>query len=818
MKRIYCDTETVGLHGPIVIIQYAIDDGPIIIHNVWKENVLDTMKLIEELMDGCFIGFNIAFELFHLNQTYNTLSLLDGYDYPDIQKYAIAEEKARLGVCLKPKSALDLMLHARKGPYQSTMEREDIRIKKIPSILAEKLCDELDNRIKFKDIYFARKADKKARWKVFDIKDDDGVVIPDFRDLVLTFAPSSALKALAGDALGYTDITVFSDVELPSSAMPVEYGYAPFATAVGKPGDWAGGWPNVISEHIIHWGYNTLARQYAEDDVKYTRELHYYFSMLACGHAENMARSIARGNTIVAPGNMTLLPGGDNDSILACMVGAIRWRGYEIDIPKIKVLKQIAEEKQEKSEYNFNSTGVCRKYLDPVLTPTEKLVMHSGDGISTKGIILEEIAKWKTAVVHDDCNGMGCPGCNNGFVNSDEMHPAAVRAKEILDYRHAGMEIQLYNKLLLAGRFHASFNVIGTLSGRMSGSDGLNPQGINRSLAVRECFPLAGSDMVLTGGDFSGFEICLMDAVYGDPELRKDILTKRPCVKCTKKGAISPNCGECKGTGQEGTKIHALFGQFLFPPMTYDQIYATKGLPGDQDKYGRSKNGVFALAYGGEGFTLTTRVGVPTEVADAAYQGWITKYKVWGQARAKIFDMFCSMRQPGGLGSKVEWADPADYIESMRGFRRYFTLENRICKTLFAIAEDPPTSWTKYKIKVMRRDREQTPAGALRSALFGAAFAIQAANMRAAANHVIQASGAEITKDLQCKIWELQPHGVAKWHVVPMNIHDEIMNPCLPEVVPNIQPIIDTYICELIKQVPLAGIEWGNDLKSWADK
>ena len=47
------------------------------------------------------------------------------------------------------------------------------------------------------------------------------------------------------------------------------------------------------------------------------------------------------------------------------------------------------------------------------------------------------------------------------------------------------------------------------------------------------------------------------------------------------------------------------------------------------------------------------------------------------------------MRQPGGIGSKVEWHEPADFVESMLGFRRYFTLENRICKTLFDLADDP---------------------------------------------------------------------------------------------------------------------------------
>ncbi len=816
MKRIYCDTETCGFHGPIVLIQYAIDDGPIILHNVWRSTALETMKLIEELMDGCFIGFNIAFELFHLNQTYNTLNLLPADEEPDILAYALAEEKARMGLCVKPKMALDLMLHARKGPYQSTMDREDVRIKKIPTVLAEKLAAELDKRIKLKDIYFARKSDKKKRWGIYDVTDDLGDVIPEFKDLVLKFAPSSALKALAADALGYEDVTVFKDIELAEGLMPEEFGFAPFALAVGTPENWNGAWPSVIKEHIIHWGYNTLAREYARDDVVYTRQLHIFFSCLVQGLDEENARTAARLNVTAG---LTLIEGGDNDSTLAAMVGAIRWHGYKIDVPKLQKLRDEAVKVQDSGVANFGSPEVCRRYLAQVLSETELLVMRRNDKVSTKGVILEEIAKWKKEELCAKCEGIGCVACDNtGTIKSEERHPAAHRAQEILDYRHAGKEIELFDKLLRAGRFHASFNVIGALSGRMSGSDGLNPQGIKRTKEVRSCFPLADEGYNLTGGDWAGFEICLMDAVYNDPELRSIIISTHDCKKCKKKGSIQPGCGDCKGTGQERTKVHALFGTFLFPPMTYDQVYDTKGLPGDQDKYGRAKNGVFAMAYGGEGFTLTQRVGVPQAVADEAYAGWVRRFKVWGEARRKIFDMFCSMRQPGGLGSKVEWAEPADYIESMRGFRRYFTLENAICKALFQIAEEPPHDWTKYKIKVVRRDREQTPSGAIRSALFGAAFAVQAGNMRAAANHVIQASGAEINKDLQCKIWELQPSGVAAFRVIPANIHDEIMNPALPELKPTIQQIVQSYVKSVQSDVPLAEIEWSNELKTWADK
>ena len=66
------------------------------------------------------------------------------------------------GPCVKPVSALDLMLHCRKGPYQSLMAREDIRIKRVPSALAYALANELEGRIQLDNIYFARSADPNA--------------------------------------------------------------------------------------------------------------------------------------------------------------------------------------------------------------------------------------------------------------------------------------------------------------------------------------------------------------------------------------------------------------------------------------------------------------------------------------------------------------------------------------------------------------------------------------------------------------------------------------------------------------------------------
>jgi hypothetical protein len=799
-----------------VLLQWARNDGPITLHSIFKSRVGETLDLIEEFCfeDDGVTGFNLVYDWFHLCQTYTTLSLLKAdYDSDCIPEdrivdYAYAEKDARDGLCLKPVTCFDIMLHARKGPYQTLMDREDVTVKKVPTAIAWELAKELTKRIPLPDVYFARRLDSSIRWQVRDIYDDFGDIISDFKDVVLAFAPSSALKALAGDALKIKqeDIMFYTDVELPAKAYPIEDGFAPFALApyfekkhdrriLRQPNetDWFGKWPSVIQMHINHWSYNAMARKYGSDDVDYTRRLYEHF------------------------GSPTP---GDDDSILACMVGAIRWRGFQLNIPAISALKDGCEKELAAmtEKINFNSVEVCRKYLEQVLGETEKLVLKVNDKISTKGIILEEIAKWKQEIVHDECQGQGCDKCAGGLLQSEVVHPAATRAQEILDARHAKKEIELYEKLLIAGRFHASFTIIGTLSSRMAGSDGLNPQGIKRSKEVRACFILAWPGMTLNGGDFDSFEVGLADAQYGDPVLHKDLTTLHDCFKCKTKGTINPDCDDCHGTGKEKTKIHGLFGTFLFPPMTYEQILLTKGLPGEKDKYTRSKNGVFCMLYGGEAYSLHTRVGIDEKVAEDAYQKWCSEYKVWGQERRKYFDLFCSMRQPGGIGTKVEWHDAADFIESMFGFRRYFTLENRICRALFDLAENPPSSWKLFKSKVTRRDRVQTVSGAVQSALFASAFAVQSANMRAGANHVIQSSGATLTKNLERRLWDIQPAGINHWRIMPLNIHDEVMAPTLPEYSDASKKIVSDFLDERRPRVPLIDMEWKTGLKNWSQK
>lgn len=760
---IFIDTETCGLHGMICLIQYAKDNGEIKLFCPWKEPIIDTLKLIEEIANDDVVGFNLAFDWFHINKLYNVfLAYHDHNAYPEdvIQELACLEKNARDGVCVKPKNAFDLMLHARKGPYQSTMDRSDIRIKRVPTALAWKLADELGKRIPFPDIYFARKQDVNERWKVYDVENDLGDIDPNFKDVVLKFAPSSALKALAVDALGL-DVMHFIDVDCNIDVN--EVGWAPFAEALGNPDNWNMTWPDVITLHISHWAYNDMARTYATNDIVYTRNMYKYFSALECGLSQSEARIFANSdewfNDFVNP-----IPLGDDDSILACAVAAIRWRGFKIDITKLQIIKQRSLMALGEEQSLATAPHVAKRYLESFMNPTEQLVIKG----STKKQLLEEVSKW----TNDD----GSP------------HPASIAAKRILDARKAKKKIELIDKLLQAGRFHASFKVIGTLSSRMAGADGLNPQGIDHTEEFRQCFDLAWPNMVLSGGDFASFEVTLADAEYKDPRLHEEL--------------------------KSGKKIHALLGELFFPDMTYDDIEESKG--SEVDYYSRSKQGVFALIYGGDSNTLINRLNVGKEDAEDAYQEVIKRYPKIGEARKKVFDQFCSMRQPNGIGTKVEWHEPANYVESILGFRRYFTLENRICRALFDLAEKPPEDWLSIKVKVVRRDRQQTATGAVRSALFGAAFGIQASNMRAAANHRIQSTGAQITKNVERKVWDLQPVGIHVWLVMPMNIHDELMTPnTIPDLVS--QTVMQT-VESFRETVPLIGIDWKNQLSSWADK
>lgn len=822
---IFLDTETCGLHGPIVLMQFAIGDGEVVLYEPWTNTIQATIDLIDSIANhpGGVVIFNAAFDWFHLAQMRTTLELMSDKEeilQYCIDEYAYCETRARDGKCLKPVKCCDLMLIARKGEYQTTMSRKPIYIRRVPVQVAQKVANYLEDHIPLREIFFARRKIKHLpKWRIVESKDHKtGKIIPGFFDIVLAFKPSSALKVLCNDIWGEDrfgrERSTFSDVEVDKKLLPNEKGWAPFALAVGEPGRWNGAWPSVIRFHIHHWADYEPARQYAADDVTDTRNLYYYFDSPALG---------------------------DDDSELACMVGAVRWSGFEVDIPGLKAYRRECLQILKRIPRDVKRV---RAYLFEVMSDEEKIGPIS---FTTKKQILENMETWEADC--PKCEGTGeiddstestvglnvtiqygdrierstqtvgvriqCPSCDGGAV----PHPAAERAANVLRARAAKKEIEVLDKILEAGRFHASFVVIGTLSTRMSGSDRLNPQAIKKSGLTRSFFKLARKNEILCGGDFDSFEVTLAVAKWNDDKLVNVLQSTTECYAFSKKlgetcGGKDPDCEDCHGTNKAKVKIHALFGTFCYPDMTYEQIVKHKV------KYTRSKSAFFSKIYGGNEQTMMTRLGIGLEAATKANAMFESEFPQIGVASASIFDRFCSMRQPRGLGSTVIWHEPDTFVESMFGHKRFFTLENEICRALFALANRPPPEF-KNTQRVMRDvvgQRMQTVSGATQSAIYGAAFQIQAANMRAAKNHEIQSSGAEITKDVQRKIWDVQPSGFTHWLVRPMNVHDEIMAPCKKRVAEKIKWIVHEAVEKYRPAVPLIGMDWKIGLKSWGEK
>lgn len=710
---IFLDSETCGLTGPVILIQFAEDDGPVTLHEVFNESVLRTIRLLERFCENDICGFNLTFDWFHITKLYNLLQdHKDKLKPPTIETMVESHNRRPINYCLRPKAALDLFLHSRKGPYQSLMDRRDIAIRKIPYELADMLVIILQQKLQLPWIYFARSREG-YQWKIEPNNDN-----PQFSDVVLRFKASGSLKNLSQEIFKCKVL----EIGIPKDKFPPNVPYNPYNTE----------WKDILGWHIKHW-QRKGPKSYAEQDVILLQRLYHHF-----GEPKS----------------------GDYDSELAICIGGSRWRGYALDLTKINERIESQCSRTRDAPININSHIKVRGYLLEQATKEESICVSDTSAGTLKGLMEFKSKLGETARI-------------------------------IYNARRAKKELDILYKLRETGRYCPEFKIIGTRSGRMAGGGGhgsINPQGINRDTAYRSIFTLAESNYKLSGGDFESFEVTIADAVYNDNNLRNDL--------------------------QSGKSFHGLFGEILYN-FPYDQIMSSKGT--DTDYYTPSKYSAFGVFYGAQPKKIATIAGISEDQAKFGYEQFIKKYPRIGEARKVIFDSFCSMRQPKGIGSQIIWRDPPEYIVSFLGFRRYFTLENSIVKCLYQLGINPPDNLNVSGI-CRRRDRDQTKRGALQSALFACALQLQAYNMRAAANHQIQSVGAQITKELQCGIWEkFQPIGISEWKVQSFNIHDEIVCVHVPELTEEIANYVREFVDTYKSKIPLIAMSWRTDVKDWSE-
>ncbi len=715
---IFLDTETCGLTGPIVLIQWAEDDGPVILHEVWYEPIQNTLRLLEKICNDSVCCFNLSFDWFHINKLYNLLRVQeDKSRVPEIAAIAEASHRGNTQYCLRPEAGLDLLSYARRSKWQCLMDRRPIRIRKIPIGITASVARMLEENLPLEPIFFYRRS-KGYEWEI-EPKGDG------FADIVLKFAASSGLKSLVSEIFKIRTL----DYPVPKQYYPEENAYNPYTT----------GWASVIKYHIDFWHSNKNARSYAEQDVIHLQRLWKHWQCPTPG---------------------------DVDSELCCAVGAIRWAGYDIDIKGIGTQLEKANAIVESCPVNTAAHHNVKYWLGHDLPMDQKAAI-----VDTKEETLDILER----------------------VYKGEL--LAERAKVIIKARHAAKELDLYIKLLDAGSFNPDFKVIGARTGRMSGGSlgfggkgSINPQGIQKQKRIRELFTLASQSEGLSGGDFKAFEIVISAAASGDDNLARSI------------------------TGSE--KFFGVLGSFLYDE-SYQSIISSAGT--DQDFYSPAKNTGYAYFFGSTPKTMATTARVEEARAETAYQDLSKKYPEYTEFRKHIHNRFCSMQQPGGLGTQIIWKEPAEYIETLLGFRRYFTLENKVTRAIVELAQSMNLPKVDGLVTRRKARGSQTVTGATRSALYACAFQIQAQCMRAASNHVIQGTGAYVCKELQLWIWKQQPRGIAPWIVKPMNIHDEVITTHRRDLSYAIEDTAKVVVEKFKGILPLLDIDWHKNIVNWGD-
>ncbi len=356
----------------------------------------------------------------------------------------------------------------------------------------------------------------------------------------------------------------------------------------------------------------------------------------------------------------------------------------------------------------------------------------------------------------------------------------AERAKLVIKARKAQSRCKLMEKLLHAKRFYPEFRICGTLTNRMSGGGKINPQGIAREETIRKIFTFndKSDNYVLSGGDADVFEISIAQAVHKDKQMDIDLTN--------------------------GYKIPVFLAAEAFG-KSYDEVVATKG--SQNDLYVLGKNGTYALFYGGNAHTLTFRMGVKESIATTIEKKFHIRYDGFAKNRAEIMEDFTTHED------REEFR--RNYVASLLGHRRYFTLEEKIIKEYKEALQEIDNLNDGIMVIRTTNKGKQTAKNATISALWGAIYGMQSRCGRQAVNHVVQSTGAELMKMLQAEIWALQLYGVSKPVVMPMNIHDEIL--CYNSVPADVDGIVKTYVSETRKLIKHFGITWKQEMSSWID-
>ncbi len=371
--------------------------------------------------------------------------------------------------------------------------------------------------------------------------------------------------------------------------------------------------------------------------------------------------------------------------------------------------------------------------------------------------------------------------------------PCAELAEAMMGYGPARQRLLQVQKVRQSktGRAHPSLRVMGTRTGRMAGEAGLNWQGIGQAELVdlpveetekenaewdegvdegveQEYEKEAGQELNLVErkakvgirqaimakavGDWSQFEVALAAGIYPDAAMDEDL--------------------------RLGNDMHCMTASLMHPAarkmgLTHDDLVRAVAA-GDKQAIKmrkQSKAGSFGIQYWAAAPKLAEVFGISLPEAQDALDNYYKRYHGFAAFRKQI--------ETSVLTADVESWDSqsvgrmAHSIEDITGYKMNWAFEADVANILWQLGgKGIRTGLTGTVLRTSQKGM-QTVDGAIKSALLGGALAIQQAAARQMGNAKVQASGANINKILQARIWETA-------RIPSLQIHDEEIFPAHP--------------------------------------
>lgn len=412
----------------------------------------------------------------------------------------------------------------------------------------------------------------------------------------------------------------------------------------------------------------------------------------------------------------------------------------------------------------------------------------------------------------------------------DTQRPCADLAATMLEYGPSRQRLLQCQKVAecATGRAHPDLRVMGTPTGRMAGTAGLNWQGIGQAEwiddpveqtegedaewregeeeqeegeqmaevqaqdAVERKFKIGLRASILAPivGDFASFEVAIAAPVYGDQQLQADL--------------------------DAGVDLHSMAVATAHPGaiklgLTYDQIRsAYKAHDPKITGWRKNMKGVvFGIFYGAQAMKVSETVGCSLHEAEEVLQRFYSRYPGIQAFRAQVEKRFCTADTANWSCGCIDRMD--DEISDLLGNKRRWTFERDVALVLWDLGQRGIKTGIGGTVVRVKEKGQQTVDNAVCSALLGSTIAIQAAVSRQAGNHPIQSTGANLCKMLMAENWKRN-------RVPVLNIHDELLMPAHPRLsAPSFRSLVDEFTQTYRKAVPSLRFDWA-ETSRWSDK